>query len=324
MVRLDSVADAVLMKALWHDPVWSKVIAGVILAVTAAVGAYLLQWWPIIGGFLSAEIPLIPSIAAVIVAGLAAYLLATSQARKRSREIEKSDHKAKFDRVFEPKEDNPSLTANVAEKLDATRLELVDLEDALGHINRNFVRIYETRHSMEIRNFAFDLELTAPWLIRNLKNHPSLTNMSYNGLAINGAVRLIEEITGGDSDIRIDNLTVALDKLWAFVNQEENTLKARDISIEIRAYDLPPIIHGFILNDQYLYLGLTHIENGKVKGSIFPYWYLQFDKTRTTVHLFNVYNSWFKYTWKRSHPIFKFSRTEKFYTANPSHQNEEP
>jgi hypothetical protein len=38
-----------LLKKLWADPVWSKVIAGLILTAGAALGAYLLDWWPNIG-----------------------------------------------------------------------------------------------------------------------------------------------------------------------------------------------------------------------------------------------------------------------------------
>ena len=36
-------------KNLWHDPVWSKVIAGSILALGAIISTYLLNWWPAIG-----------------------------------------------------------------------------------------------------------------------------------------------------------------------------------------------------------------------------------------------------------------------------------
>jgi len=36
------------IKNHWHDPVWSNVIAASILAILAGVGAYLLDWWPII------------------------------------------------------------------------------------------------------------------------------------------------------------------------------------------------------------------------------------------------------------------------------------
>lgn len=42
-----------MFKKLWHDPVWSKVIAGVILAVGATVVTYFLNWWPVISEFVS-------------------------------------------------------------------------------------------------------------------------------------------------------------------------------------------------------------------------------------------------------------------------------
>lgn len=45
-----------ILKNLWHDPVWSKVIAGVILALGATVATYFLDWWPAIGGFVSSSI----------------------------------------------------------------------------------------------------------------------------------------------------------------------------------------------------------------------------------------------------------------------------
>lgn len=40
-----------MLKKLWNDPVWSKVIAGAILAVGALLGTYFLDWWPSIGRF---------------------------------------------------------------------------------------------------------------------------------------------------------------------------------------------------------------------------------------------------------------------------------
>lgn len=40
-----------MLKKLWNDPVWSKVIAGVILATSATVATYFLDWWPAIGKF---------------------------------------------------------------------------------------------------------------------------------------------------------------------------------------------------------------------------------------------------------------------------------
>jgi hypothetical protein len=41
-----------MLKKLWNDPVWSKVIAGVILSVIMAGLASFLNWWPTIGRFI--------------------------------------------------------------------------------------------------------------------------------------------------------------------------------------------------------------------------------------------------------------------------------
>lgn len=38
-----------MFKKIWDDPVWSKVIAGVILAIGAVITAYVLDWWATIG-----------------------------------------------------------------------------------------------------------------------------------------------------------------------------------------------------------------------------------------------------------------------------------
>jgi hypothetical protein len=36
-----------MLKKLWHDPVWSKVIAALILSALAAVASYFQLWTPI-------------------------------------------------------------------------------------------------------------------------------------------------------------------------------------------------------------------------------------------------------------------------------------
>jgi hypothetical protein len=40
-----------MLKTLWNDPVWSKVISAGILAAVASGGSYALNWWPTIGGY---------------------------------------------------------------------------------------------------------------------------------------------------------------------------------------------------------------------------------------------------------------------------------
>lgn len=42
-----------MWKSIWNDPVWSKVISAAILAAAAALGTYFLDWWPVMGRYLS-------------------------------------------------------------------------------------------------------------------------------------------------------------------------------------------------------------------------------------------------------------------------------
>lgn len=48
-----------MLKKIWHDPVWSKVIAGVALAALAVIGAYFLDWWPAMTQWLGAGVRLL-------------------------------------------------------------------------------------------------------------------------------------------------------------------------------------------------------------------------------------------------------------------------
>lgn len=53
------------IKKYWHDPVWSKVIAGAILALTAVISTYFLDWWAAIGRVLKAILDFVFSSTAV-------------------------------------------------------------------------------------------------------------------------------------------------------------------------------------------------------------------------------------------------------------------
>src|SRR2546421_354532 len=35
-----------MLKRIWNDPVWSNVVAGLILGAGAGTATYLLDWWP--------------------------------------------------------------------------------------------------------------------------------------------------------------------------------------------------------------------------------------------------------------------------------------
>ncbi|HKQ24735.1 MAG TPA: hypothetical protein VJT81_09875 [Burkholderiales bacterium] len=84
-----------MLKKLWADPVWSAVIAGVILAAVAGIGSYFLDWWPGIGkllqkgydfSLLSTSVPnwllgllALLSVPAVLIAGVVIWVKVSPQ-----------------------------------------------------------------------------------------------------------------------------------------------------------------------------------------------------------------------------------------------------
>jgi hypothetical protein len=54
-----------MLKRIWNDPVWSKVISAAILGAAAVAGTYFLNWWPAIGALLSRAVTFIGASSAV-------------------------------------------------------------------------------------------------------------------------------------------------------------------------------------------------------------------------------------------------------------------
>lgn len=48
-----------MLKKIWNDPVWSKVISAAILGAVALASAYFLNWWPTIGTLLATGVTFI-------------------------------------------------------------------------------------------------------------------------------------------------------------------------------------------------------------------------------------------------------------------------
>jgi ubiquinone/menaquinone biosynthesis C-methylase UbiE len=97
----------------WFDPVWSKVIAAVILGIIGLIVRYFQDILPSLEIFYPIQIPLIYFIVVSIVACLAGYWLA----RKRSLQMRDSVDDQKFNRVFETKE-SVVFYGEIADKYD--------------------------------------------------------------------------------------------------------------------------------------------------------------------------------------------------------------
>ncbi|MCI5162146.1 MAG: hypothetical protein D3917_09025 [Candidatus Electrothrix sp. AX5] len=200
---------------------------------------------------------------------------------------------------------------NIDNIIKPEEISFPNITTVISHVSNTISKEHKEHSSLKIQNFGLDLALTLPWAMNNFLSDQGVENIIYNALVIDGSSDIINEYVGAGGHINPD-IKATLSKLNGFVDRDCNKLNARNVKIEIRAYHLPPVIHGFLVNDDNLYFSLTDIHNNRVDIVALPYLYLQKNSERNN-RLFRVYQSWFDYTWKKSRMIFKFSDTEKHY-----------
>jgi hypothetical protein len=149
-----------------------------------------------------------------------------------------------------------------------------------------------------VQNFGLDLETVMPWLKNKLLLEHKLLGckLVYQGLIANHESEVLLPLINGTSNIKTTYINASLESAG-----ELTELDIRNIDVEIRAYDTPPIFHGFIINEKHLFISFTEIQLGKIKGGVFPYMYMQYDKTsKLNQHYFRMFKSWFVHIWDKS------------------------
>jgi hypothetical protein len=172
---------------------------------------------------------------------------------------------------------------------------LAGIQEVLEHIQR----LIATAERTEVLNLGLDLEVVQNFLLYRLIFQKNLQNLEYHGMLINSASELIRPIVDGGSSIHTGTAAAVVEKIGNQIAENTAFLQLSNISIEIRSYDLPPVLHGFLVDDRHLYLGFTEFAQGKLHGGEFGYLYLDSKHTDPmTAHLFRVYRSWFEHQWK--------------------------
>lgn len=184
------------------------------------------------------------------------------------------------------------------EKLFKAENVLLDGMEALDKILQIIIEESKSNNKFSLKNIGLDLETVMPWLRYKLVTNEicSRSHIHYKGLIINPMSESVSGYINGASNVRSSFVTSSLESA-----ENLNTLDIKNYNIEIRSYDCLPVIYGFLLNDNHLFLGFTEIKEGKISGGNTPYLYLKHDKTSIlNVHYFNVFSSWFKKMWLTS------------------------
>jgi len=191
-------------------------------------------------------------------------------------------------------------------ELPDTTIVLSSVQDVLDHMQRVAQTELKGHELTEVRNFGLDLEVVATFILYRMIFQSDFRDISYQGLIVDGASERIQQIIDGESSIHSGTASAVIEKVNNQLDGKSLVLARRHVSIEIRRYAIPPVVHGFLVGDSHLYLGFTEFSNGKLQGGQFPYLYVRADESDAmSSHLFRVYRSWFDYYWKQSPKVCK-------------------
>ncbi|AXG71473.1 hypothetical protein KORDIASMS9_03730 [Kordia sp. SMS9] len=173
------------------------------------------------------------------------------------------------------------------------------INDSTDVLNTRLLPIIERLslegETIEINNIGLDLETVIPWInqkiIASKKN--LIVEIKLKTLIIDDNSEFIKSIINGKSNIQSSVLHASMDIAQKIIQENYH-----NFTLEIKKYSSPPLIHGFIINNEHLFLGFTEIVNKKLHGGVFPYLYLKKDNSSDlNKHYFNFFKSWFDYYW---------------------------
>jgi|GEM_PF-3948271 len=194
----------------------------------------------------------------------------------------------------------------IQEKLDEAKYAipkefklLPNVHDALEKLNQIIKERALINKAVEVKIFGLDLQTITPWLITKVIHDDLYNNtfLKFRFLIIDPEDNLINSIIDEESDI-------SKDAIFNSIQNAKAIDKIPDVDrfdFELRKYSMLPIIHGFMVDDEFLGLAFTKIENSKLYGGIYPYFYLYGNTTSALSNLlFGVYKSWFEFYWEHS------------------------
>lgn len=229
----------------------------------------------------------------IAVLGVVGTVIQTFHARKQTKLAQEQSEKV--DIAKSQNTELKKLFSEQDELLSNVSAVLIKLEEIL---------IEESRLGIvKIQNFGLDLETVVPWFVNKIGTNNKLSNVEliYKGLIINTDSEFIQSMIDGKSDVTQSTVKNRLEEIRKLDNFQVSKVK-----VEIKSYDLPPVFHGFLVNDKHLFLSFTEIEDEKLRGGSYPYVYMQFNyNSKLNRHYFNMFKTWFGYIWNRSKETYK-------------------
>ena len=156
-----------------------------------------------------------------------------------------------------------------------------------------------------IRNLALDMEMTWPLARDMLLSQDHIEDITWLSLMVDTQSQQIQGLWSDTVSKKV--ASNAEDSIQKFCKNNDTELKRRNVRFECKAYSEVPTMHGFLFNDNALFVTLCGIEDKKLLGAPNPY--LRLDSPRhpssdqAAVHFLNSFESWFQHRWHKARKI---------------------
>jgi hypothetical protein len=154
----------------------------------------------------------------------------------------------------------------------------------------------------EVRNIALDMEVTWGYVRDHYLNKTSVRGIRWRSLMIDAASPDILQMQSGTVSVGIARSQEQ--QILQSLPRMSSALRERFVDFEVRAYPSVPVLHGFLIDNDTLFLSFCSVErrttaSGEVReliGSPNPYWCFESTSDNpSAAHFIQAFASWFDY-----------------------------
>jgi predicted MPP superfamily phosphohydrolase len=172
---------------------------------------------------------------------------------------------------------------------------------------KNWLKQYGPRVGpIRVKNIAFDMQHTFPCL-QAISEKPWPHPIEWRTVFIDHQQNKFLEELKHDDEITTDMARENERRVLALLRDKAANLAAHQVTIDARAYcDLPPM-HGFMVNDSALIVGVCVLHNGRVRSSPYMVFLVNGEDSNLNAEIAkdmcDMFTGWFDAHWASGRPI---------------------
>ncbi|RYY33867.1 MAG: hypothetical protein EOP46_15195 [Sphingobacteriaceae bacterium] len=190
---------------------------------------------------------------------------------------------------------------------------MANVDDVLGNSATAIIREKIAREgpdiTIKIYNFGLDLQSVMSWVTNTFVHETEFDEIQFEikSLIINPESSFLKDIIDGESNITTNTVNTSI----ANAKKLQSYKNLKKFDFKIRQYDNFPIYHGFIINDEHLFVSFTYFNEGKLIGRNQPYLHVTSEgenPSKLTKHYFRFFKDWFNHYWKISTEVVHINK----------------